>query len=104
MSFAITSDGAPVIPFQENTFITADNEQAQWDVAGYQDSGAWQVTGYNTDSFDHTVYIDFLTVAPGQDVTTNNTVSQSPPPVSDASLSSQPDDVSTFIAGIQVQS
>lgn len=104
MSFAITSDGASVIPTQDGSFITADNESAQWDIAGYQDSGSWQVTGYNTDSFDHTVYLDFLTVPPGQDVTATPTLQTTQTTIDPAQLGSPAPDTSFFTAGVEVQS
>lgn len=104
MSFAITSDGASVIPAQDGSFITADNESAQWDIAGYQDSGSWQVTGFNVDSFDHTVYIDFLTVPPGQDVTASPALQTTQTTIDGAALSSPAPDASLFEAGVEVQS
>lgn len=104
MSFAITSDGAPVIPQQQGAFITADDESASWDISGYQDSGSWQVTGYNNDSFDHSVYLDFLTVPAGQDVTPSPALQTTQTVIDPAALSSPAPDASLFEAGVQVQS
>lgn len=53
------SGGNPVIPAGDG-WIIADNRSGSWPVAGQPDSGAWEVTGYNTDIFDHTVYLDFM--------------------------------------------
>lgn len=102
MGFQVTSDGAPVIPLGVGNYIVADDESAQWDIAGYQDSGAWQVTGYNTDSWDHSVYVDFLTVAPGADQPPSTVNSAGTPPVADQAISPSPPDVTTFDAGVQV--
>ena len=102
MGWQLTSDGAPVIPGQLNTYIVADDESAQWDIRGYQDSGSWQVTGYNSDSFDHSVYLDFLTVPPGQDQAEANTVQASTVTTDNADLSSPPPDAADFTAGLEV--
>jgi len=102
MGWSLTSDGGAVIPAQAGQYIVADNEFAQWDVQGYQDSGSWQVTGYNTDGYDHSVYLDFMCVAPGMD--NPGAASPPPPPVStdNSSLSTPPPDATTFIPGLQV--
>jgi hypothetical protein len=103
MGWRLGSDGAPVIPAQPGTYIISDDESATWDIAGYQDSGSWEVTGYNNDAFDHSVYLEFLTVPPGQD----QAQAVTPPPlqadIPNADLSSPPPDIADFVAGIQVQ-
>lgn len=60
MGFAITMGGVNVIPVQSGTYIVTDDETIHWPLSGMPNSGAWQVTGYNTDVFDHTVYLRFL--------------------------------------------
>lgn len=60
MGWRLSSDGAPVIPLVAGTWIIADGESDDWPLDGYLDSGNWQVTGYNTGVFDHTVYLTFL--------------------------------------------
>jgi hypothetical protein len=104
MGFAITSDGAAVIPVQPGAYIVADDEWDNLDLAGYQDSGAWQVTGYNNDGFDHTVYLIFKTVPPGGDQAAPASVQPAPALIDNAALSSSAPDVAGFLAGIQVQS
>ena len=59
MGWALTSAGAPVIPIQPGTYIVTDNQSGTWPLAGYLDSGNWQVTAYNTGTYDHTVYLTF---------------------------------------------
>lgn len=53
------SGGVPVIPYGGG-WIIADDRSDTWPVTGMPDSGAWEVTGYNTDIYDHTVYLEFL--------------------------------------------
>lgn len=102
MGWQLTSDGAPVIPLQLGTYIIADDEYDTIDLAGYPDAGNWQVTGYNNDSYDHSVYLTFYVVPPGQDqaVPPGQVVTQAPFPA--AALSSPPPDVTAFTAGIEV--
>lgn len=72
MGWALTSAGTPVIPIQPGTYIVTDNQSATWNLEGYLDSGNWQLTGYNTGLYDHTVYLTFLLDLPG--------VTEAPPP------------------------
>lgn len=59
MGWALTSAGTPVIPIQPDTYIVTDNQADTWPLAGYLDSGNWQVTAYNTGLYDHVVYLTF---------------------------------------------
>ena len=63
MGFALTMNGDQVVPINMGAWIIADNDTFDWPLFGLPNSGQWQVTGYNTDIYDHTIYIDFL-VAP----------------------------------------
>jgi hypothetical protein len=65
MGWALTSDGAPVIPVQPGTYIVTDNQADTWLLDGYLDSGNWAVTGYNTGVYPHTVYLTFALDLPG---------------------------------------
>lgn len=60
MSFAVTMGGVNVLPTVPGTFIVTDDEKISWPLTGLPDSGAWQLTGFNTDLFDHTVYLRWL--------------------------------------------
>lgn len=60
MGWQLSSDGVPVIPIVAGTWIVADDEQDDWPLDGYPDAGNWQVTGYNTGVYPHTVYLTFL--------------------------------------------
>lgn len=53
------NDGTPVIPTGGGYIIT-DNDSDTWALQNQPDSGQWEVTGYNTDIYPHTVYLDFL--------------------------------------------
>lgn len=65
MGWALTSAGTPVIPIQPGTYIVTDDQSATWNLSGYLNSGNWQVSGYNTGLYDHTVYLTFLLDLPG---------------------------------------
>lgn len=60
MGWQLTSDGVPVIPAVPGTWIVADDESDDWPLDGYPTAGNWQVTGYNTGVYPHTVYLTFL--------------------------------------------
>lgn len=66
-----------MIPIQPGTYIVTDDQSATWNLSGYLDSGNWQVTGYNTGLYDHTVYLTFLLNLPG-------VTEAAPPPPSDS--------------------
>jgi hypothetical protein len=53
------SGGTAVIPTGGGYIIT-DNDSATWPLTGQPDGGSWEVTGYNTDIYDHSVYLQFL--------------------------------------------
>lgn len=60
MGFAVTMGGVNVLPTKPGTYLVADDEHAEWSLTGLPDSGAWQVSGYNTGVFDHAVYLRWL--------------------------------------------
>jgi len=60
MGWALTVSGNPVIPRDIGSYIVADGDADTWQLEDYPDQGAWQVTGYNTDIYNHTVYLTFL--------------------------------------------
>lgn len=59
--WCLSMGGVQVVPSDVGTFIVADDESDDWEIDSLPDSGAWQVTGYNTGTFDHTVYLTFFT-------------------------------------------
>jgi hypothetical protein len=78
------SGGQSVLPIN-GTYIVTDRHADKWAVINQPDSGQWEVTGYNTDIFDHTVYLDFFLSLVGsiETVTTfaSNAALSSPPSI-----------------------
>ena len=60
VGFQLTSGGVPMIPINPGQFLTPDGETIGWDLDGFIDSGAWQITAYNTGAFNHTLELRFL--------------------------------------------
>lgn len=81
MGWALTIAGAPVIPRNAGAFIITDGRTQSWPLEDFPDQGQWQVTGYNTDIYDHAVYLDFLLIL-------NSAPSGQPAQLPNAALSS----------------
>lgn len=64
MGFQIGMAGTQLIPYSVGAFIVADDDSEGWDLVGLPSSGAWQLLGYNTGIFAHTVYLRFLVDLP----------------------------------------
>ena len=60
VGFAIGSSGVQVIPMAIGSWIVTDDEEINWRLENFWDSGAWEVRAYNTGQFDHTLYLRFL--------------------------------------------
>jgi hypothetical protein len=60
MGWRLSSDGVAVVPVVPGSWVIADGEADDWALDGYLDSGNWQVTGYNTGVYPHTVHLTFL--------------------------------------------
>jgi hypothetical protein len=60
MGWRITSAKAQIIPRQAGSFMVTDGQSGTWPLANLPDSGAWEVTGYNTGIQPHTVYLSYL--------------------------------------------
>lgn len=78
------SNGQAVLPVN-GTYIVTNDHADRWPVVSQPDSGAWEVTGYNTGKYPHTVYFDFFLDLVGQAVTVTTYMSNaslsSPEPV-----------------------
>lgn len=61
LGWYLAMGGVQVLPQNSGGWIVADDESDDWTISGLPDSGAWQLIGYNTGSYDHTVYLDFHT-------------------------------------------
>jgi hypothetical protein len=60
MGWRLSMGGVQVAPLPLGSWVVADHAAGSWPLDGLPDSGAWQVTGYNTGTYDHTVYLEFL--------------------------------------------
>ena len=61
MGFRITSGGAQVFPVKPGTWLIRSGDAETLPVAGAHDSGKWDVTGYNTGVFPHTIHVVYHT-------------------------------------------
>lgn len=59
MGWALASGGVPIIPWNAGAWFVANDEVFDWDLEGQISSGAWQLRGYNTGRYDHSVYLVF---------------------------------------------
>lgn len=59
MGFLISYADSPVIPSNSGIYLVMDDEQWPFDVDNHPTGGQWQLIGYNTDVYDHTVYLRF---------------------------------------------
>lgn len=59
MGWRLTMGGVQVIPTKSDPWVIDDGHAGTFALDGYPDSGAWQVTGYNTGAFNHSVYLVF---------------------------------------------
>ena len=67
VGFVIGNSGVPVLPDLSGQWIITNDDSERWDVVGQPDLGGWELIGYNTGSYDHTVYLTFgLSVNPQQ--------------------------------------
>lgn len=57
---AIATAHQPVIPWDTNTWIIANNVTLEWSIAGQSNTGSWQAYAYNTDVFDHNIHLRFF--------------------------------------------
>lgn len=60
MGWRITSAKAQVIPRQQGGWMVHDGQSGTWALEDLPDSGAWEVTAYNTGANPHTVYVVYL--------------------------------------------
>ena len=74
MGFQLWVKGGQVIPINPGEWIIDDDAEIDLTLSSMPDTGAWQVVGYNTGAFDHSVYVTFglnlVTAAPPDLVST----------------------------------
>lgn len=59
MGFAVNYGGSNYLPDPPGTWIIANNDYIQWPLTDAPNGGNWDVSGYNLDVIDHTVYLFF---------------------------------------------
>ena len=60
------SSGGVIIPDNAGAWIIASDEVINWDLRDQINSGGWELTGYNTGLYDHSVYLRFIVVLPAR--------------------------------------
>lgn len=60
VGFYLAHSGQQIIPYQSGNWIVSDDENIRWEVDHYPTGGKWSVVGYNSDVFDHSLYLRFL--------------------------------------------
>lgn len=61
MGWRITSAKAQIIPRAQGSWMINDGQSGVWQLDDLPDSGAWEVTGYNTGTQPHSVYVSYHT-------------------------------------------
>lgn len=59
MGWKLAMGGVQLVPYQSDTWVIDDGTGGSFTLDGYPDSGAWQVIGYNTGAFQHSVFLTF---------------------------------------------
>jgi len=59
VGWALAVAGTQVIPWNAGAWIVGDDEILDWPLANQIDSGAWQLSAYNTGIYDHAIYVTF---------------------------------------------
>ena len=59
VGFQLGSKGVQVVPSNAGAYIVTDDQVVSWDFDGQPDGGSWQLLGYNTGTYDHTLHVTF---------------------------------------------
>lgn len=59
MGWQLAMGGVQVLPTASATWVVDDGTGGAFALDGYPDSGAWQVVGYNTGLYPHSVFLTF---------------------------------------------
>lgn len=78
MGWRLTMSGGNAVIPTGGGWIIADGESDTWLLYDQPDSGFWELTGYNSDIYDHTVYVDFLLGLVGENVSSPVLISVPP--------------------------
>lgn len=60
VGFKIANSGLQVFPYGTDDFFVTDDEKKLWEVENANTSGSWQLIGYNTGNFPHTIEVTFF--------------------------------------------
>lgn len=59
MGWYLAMGGVQLLPQQQGVFMIAHGETGYWEVEGLPDSGSWELVGYNTGAYVHSVFLTF---------------------------------------------
>ena len=59
LGWQLAMGGVQVLPTGSDKWVIDDGTSGTFTLDGYPDSGAWQVIGYNTGAFPHSVFLVF---------------------------------------------
>lgn len=57
VGFRFAHSGQSVIPYTGERWFITDDDKLDWEVERYPEGDAWQLWSYNTDVYDHTIYV-----------------------------------------------
>lgn len=60
MGWRIEMSGYPLIPYEGQQWIIADDEGDTWSLSDIPDSGTFTIVAYNTGTYDHALYLRFM--------------------------------------------
>jgi hypothetical protein len=64
VGWLLGSGGQQIVPTNAGGWIVGNDETIAWVLQGQLESGAWQLIAYNTGTFSHTLYVQFLVDPP----------------------------------------
>lgn len=59
VGFRIAHSEQSVIPYTLDRWFIADDARLDWDLDGYPQGNSWELWAYNTDIYEHTLYLWF---------------------------------------------
>lgn len=59
MGFAVFNNGEQWLPLPAGTWLVWDNVRETWSLYGQPNASGWQIVGYNTGTYDHTITVRF---------------------------------------------
>lgn len=59
MGFQVLSGGQQFLPWNLGEFLVTSNERLIFVADQWPDTGSWQIAGYNTGQYPHTIYVTF---------------------------------------------